>query len=200
MFEESFSFNISSSVTISGLDENTNYKIKIYAEQISSHLFSKSVDLSFTTKRSSTASNSVYFSISLSLCLFLVSKRIREITIRRITFTTIVITWLSDNFDQYQIRYWPVIDENKKILVTLLINNFTLTTTSDLYKFQIRARTKFGWTAYTEERLLSLRAMSIDQPASSNLTKRNVLLLLGPLVILGLLITAIIFALIFSRK
>jgi hypothetical protein len=46
-------FIILSSVKISGLDENTNYKIKIYAEQISTHLFSKSIDLSFTTKRSS---------------------------------------------------------------------------------------------------------------------------------------------------
>jgi hypothetical protein len=40
-------------VKISGLDENTNYKIKLYAEQISTHLLSKSIDLSFTTKQSS---------------------------------------------------------------------------------------------------------------------------------------------------
>ena len=41
------------SVRIIGLDDDTNYKIKIYTEQISTHLLSKSVDLSFTTKRSS---------------------------------------------------------------------------------------------------------------------------------------------------
>jgi hypothetical protein len=41
------------SVKISNLDDNTHYKIKIYAEQISTHLLSKSIDLSFTTKRSS---------------------------------------------------------------------------------------------------------------------------------------------------
>jgi len=48
-----FLLNILFSVKISGLDENTNYKIKLYAEQISTHLLSKSIDLSFTTKRSS---------------------------------------------------------------------------------------------------------------------------------------------------
>ncbi len=36
-----------------GLDADTNYNIEVYAEQISTHLLSKSVDLSFTTKRSS---------------------------------------------------------------------------------------------------------------------------------------------------
>jgi hypothetical protein len=41
------------SVHIMGLDADTNYKIKIYAEQVSTHLLSKSVDISFTTKRSS---------------------------------------------------------------------------------------------------------------------------------------------------
>ena len=55
-YEEYFSpfleINCSSSVKISGLDENTNYRIKIYAEQISTRLYSKSIDLSFTTKRS----------------------------------------------------------------------------------------------------------------------------------------------------
>lgn len=40
----------SRSVKISGLDDRTNYKIKLYAEQISTNLFSKSIDLSFTTK------------------------------------------------------------------------------------------------------------------------------------------------------
>jgi len=41
------------SVQIMGLDADTNYNIEVYAEQISTHLLSKSVDLSFTTKRSS---------------------------------------------------------------------------------------------------------------------------------------------------
>ena len=41
------------SVQILGLDSDTNYNIEVYAEQISTHLLSKSVDLSFTTKRAS---------------------------------------------------------------------------------------------------------------------------------------------------
>jgi hypothetical protein len=41
------------SVQILGLDADTNYNIEVYAEQISTHLLSKSVDLSFTTKRPS---------------------------------------------------------------------------------------------------------------------------------------------------
>ncbi len=132
--------------------------------------------------------------------MFLVSKQIRDITIRRITFNTIVITWLEDDFDQYQIRYWSVIDEKKKNLITIFNNNFTLTTTSDLYKFQIRGQTKFGWTSFTEEKLISLRAISIDESLSPNLTKRNLLLLIGPSIILGLIIAMIILALIYSRK
>lgn len=46
-------FSSSFSVQISGLDSDTNYNIEVYAEQISTHLLSKSVDLSFTTKRAS---------------------------------------------------------------------------------------------------------------------------------------------------
>lgn len=45
--------NVYFSVQISGLDADTNYNIELYAEQISTHLLSKSVDLSFTTKRPS---------------------------------------------------------------------------------------------------------------------------------------------------
>lgn len=41
------------SVQILGLDADTNYNIEVFAEQISTHLLSKSVDLSFTTKRPS---------------------------------------------------------------------------------------------------------------------------------------------------
>lgn len=47
------------SVQILGLDADTNYNIEIYAEQISTHLLSKSVDLSFTTKRPS--KNLIFF-------------------------------------------------------------------------------------------------------------------------------------------
>jgi hypothetical protein len=36
-----------------GLDADTNYNIEVYAEQMSTHLLSKSVDLAFTTKRPS---------------------------------------------------------------------------------------------------------------------------------------------------
>ena len=41
------------SVQILGLDADTNYNVEVYAEQLSTHLLSKSVDLSFTTKRPS---------------------------------------------------------------------------------------------------------------------------------------------------
>jgi len=50
------------SVQILGLDADTNYNIEVYAEQISTRLLSKSVDLSFTTKRPSKTNY---------LCLFL---------------------------------------------------------------------------------------------------------------------------------
>ena len=169
------------SVKISGFDENTNYKIKIYAEQMSTHLFSKSIDLSFTTKRA-------------------VIKQIRDITIRRITFNTIIINWSSDDFDRYQIRYWSLIDEKRKMLITISNNNFTLITKSDVYKFQIRGQTKFGWTSFTEEKLISLRAISIEEPVSPNGSKRNLLLLIGPVIIFGLTIAVIILALIYSKR
>mgnify|MGYP006892781869 CR=1 FL=1 len=41
------------SVRIFGFEENTNYKMKIFAEQMSTGLLSKAIELSFTTKRSS---------------------------------------------------------------------------------------------------------------------------------------------------
>ena len=136
--------------------------------------------------------------------MFLVFNSIRDINIRRITFNTIIITWLSDDFDQYQIRYWSLINENKKILSNLLINNFTLITTSDTYKFQIRAHTKYGWTSYTQEQLISLVSISIDQSASADKRKKFVdnkhILIIGPLIILGLIITVIILAFIYSKK
>ncbi len=53
--------NILFSVKISNLDDNTNYKIKIYAEQIPTHLLSKSIDISFTTKRSSILKKTNFF-------------------------------------------------------------------------------------------------------------------------------------------
>jgi len=196
-----FLLNILFSVKISGLDENTNYKIKLYAEQISTNLLSKSIDLSFTTKRSSIKILLILKNQrKKKLFFFLVPKQIRDINIRRITFNTIVITWLAENFDQYQIRYWSLIDENTKYLQTLLINNFTLITTSDLYQFQIRAHTKYGWTSYTKERLISLRSISIDESISSDITKKNLFLIISPLIILILIITFIILAFIYSKK
>ncbi len=182
------------------MDENTNYKIKLYAEQISTHLLSKPIDLSFTTKRSSTKNKILLFFLKIKNFIFLVPKQIHDINIRRITFNTIIITWSSENFDQYQIRYWALIDENKKYLYTVLINNFTLITTSDLYKFQIRAHTKYGWTSYTKEKLISLRSISIDESISSDITKKNLFLLIGPLSLLVLIIIFIIIAFIYSKK
>lgn len=129
-----------------------------------------------------------------------VSKQIRDITIRRTNFNTIVITWSSEDFKQYQIRYWSLMDEDQKILQTLLVNNFTLITLSDVYKFQIRAQTKSGWTAYTDERLISLRAISIDESLPGNFLKRNLLMLISPFVILGLIVLLIVFLMMYSRR
>ncbi|CAF1122630.1 unnamed protein product [Adineta steineri] len=174
-----------SRVKMIGLHDNTEYRIKIYTEQMSTHLLSKSTDLSFKTKPS-------------------ISKQIRDINIRRVTFDTVVITWLSDDFDQYQIRYWSLIDENKKMLVQLSTNNFTLVTKTDIYKFQIRAHNNFGWTAFTQEIIISLRAIFIDQPIPSALTKKFVdnknILFISPLIILSSLITIIILAVIYIKK
>lgn len=93
-----------------------------------------------------------------------------------------------------------MINENEKIRVRLIINNYTLTTTSDLYKFQIRGRNPFGWTAYTEEKLISLRSMSIDESIISNSTRRNLFLLSGPMFILGLIVFVLICAIMCSRN
>ena len=134
----------------------------------------------------------------------IVSKQIHGINIRRITFNTVVITWLSDDFDQYQLRYWSLIDEDKKILFTLSINNFSLITTSDMYKFQIRGHTKLGWSSYTQETLISLRSIFIDQSMSSDITRKFVenknILLISPFIILGLIIAVIILAVLYIKK
>lgn len=121
----------------------------------------------------------------------------------------ILLTWSANEFDQYQIRYWPLNDENKKFLVTVLYNNFTLLVSSDNYKFQIRGHTRFGWGLYTNEKLLSLNSMPIDEQflATAKLTdvttkfveNRNILLI-GPFLILGLLIAVISLAFIYSKK
>ncbi|CAF0888020.1 unnamed protein product [Rotaria sordida] len=178
------------SVQIFGLDADTNYNIEIYAEHISTHLLSKSVDLSFTTKRP-------------------IPKLIRDINIRRISLNTIVITWSSNDFDHYQIRYWSLLDENKKFLITLLYNNFTLITQTDNYKFQIRGHTRFGWSLYTQEKLLSLSSMLINEQYLTNkkltdvtikFVENKTILLIGPFIILTLLITVIILAFIYSKK
>ena len=55
------------SVQILGLDADTNYNIEVFAEQISTHLLSKSVDLSFTTKRPSKISREILLHIPCSL-------------------------------------------------------------------------------------------------------------------------------------
>ncbi len=77
-------------------------------------------------------------------------------------------------------------------------------TTSDTYKFQIRAHTKHGWTSYTQEQLISLVSISIDQSTSSDERKKFVdnkhILIIGPLIILGLIIAVIISAFIYSKK
>jgi hypothetical protein len=91
-------------------------------------------------------------------------------------------------------------DENTKLLDTILINNFTLITASDTYKFQIRAHTTVGWTSYTQERLISLRSITIEESVSSDLTMKNLFLIIGPLIILGLIIIVIIFAFIYWKK
>ncbi|CAF1570989.1 unnamed protein product [Rotaria magnacalcarata] len=185
IYEPRRTFINESSVKISGLDDHTNYKIKLYAEQISTHLFSKSVDLSFTTKTP-------------------ISQQIHDVRIQRITFDTIVITWLSDDFVQYQIRYWPLIDANKKMLITLSTNNFTLVTKSDSYKYQIRGYNKHGWTSYTQEKLISLNAISIDKFLTLGLAKTFVdnkyVIVIGPLFVLVLLIIVMILGFIYVKK
>ncbi len=146
----------------------------------------------------------------LDLCFsLLVPKLIRDINIRRISLNTILINWSSSDFDLYQIRYWSLIDENKKSLLTLLFNNFTLITLSDNYKFQLRGRTRFGWSLYTNEKLISLRSMLIDEQFLTNMKSTDIstkfvenknILLIGPVIILALLITVIILAFIYSKK
>lgn len=139
----------------------------------------------------------------------IVPKLIRDINIRRISLNTILLTWSSNDFDLYQIRYWSLIDENKKFLITLLHNNFTLITITDNYKFQIRGRTRFGWSLYTHEKILSLRSLLIDEQYLTNIKSTDVttkfvenknILLIGPFIILALLITVIILAFIYSKK
>ncbi len=192
-----------------GLDADTNYNIEVYAEQISTHLLSKSVDLSFTTKRPSKISFQKKINRLMFFFFRLVPKLIHDINIRRISLNTILITWSSNDFDLYQIRYWSLIDENKKSLLTLLFNNFTLITLSENYKFQLRGRTRFGWSLYTHERLISLRSMLIDEQFLTNIKSNDIstkfvenknILLIGPVIILALLITVIILAFIYSRK
>jgi len=134
---------------------------------------------------------------------------IRDINLRRISSNTVLINWSSNDFDLFQIRYWPLFDENQKTLLTLSYNNFTLITQSDNYKFQLRGRTRFGWSLYTHEKLISLRSMLIDEQFLSQLKSTEIsnkfvenknILLIGPFIILILLITVIILALIYSKK
>lgn len=139
----------------------------------------------------------------------LVPKLIRDINIQRISLNTVLISWSANDFDLYQIRYWSLMDENKKSLLTLSFNNFTLITLNDNYKFQLRGRTRFGWSLYTHEKVISLRSMLIDEqflnnikstdPSTKFVENKNILLI-GPFIILGLLITVIILAFIYSKK
>ncbi|CAF0904971.1 unnamed protein product [Adineta ricciae] len=185
IYQPNRTFINGSRVKIIGLDAETKYKIRIYAEQVFTHLYSQSVDLTFTTKSA-------------------VPKQVRNIQIRRTAFDQVVITWSADDFNQYHIRYWPLIAEQNKIFAEVVVNNFTLKTTSDIYKFQIRAHTKLGWTAYSEEMIISLRSIFIDQPFSSEVTRKLVenknILLISPLIILGLIITVIILAVLYIKK
>ena len=142
----------------------------------------------------------------------LVPKLIRDIQVRRVSINTIVIQWSSQDFDLYQIRYWSLADETKKFLLTLVHNNFTLITTAEQYKIQLRGHTRFGWSAYTSEKLISLRSMLVDDQlftsmANSGLTdvttkfvENKNILYLGPIIVLILLITVIILAFIYSKK
>ena len=139
----------------------------------------------------------------------IVPKLIRDINIQRISLNTVLISWSANDFDLYQIRYWSLMDENKKSLLTLSFNNFTLITLNDNYKFQLRGRTRFGWSLYTHEKFISLRSMLIDEqflnnikstdPSTKFVENKNILLI-GPFIILGLLITVIILAFIYSKK
>ena len=144
----------------------------------------------------------------------LVPKLIRDIVIRRMSLNTIVVHWLPSDFDLYQIRYWSLMDESRKVLLTLLYNNFTLitTSTSDSYKFQIRGHTRFGWSLYTNEKLISPRTLLIDEQALASMSNTRLtdvttrfvenksILLIGPFIILTLLITVIILAFVYSKK
>ena len=196
------------------MDADTSYNIAVYTEQISTNLLSKSVDLTFTTKRSSNEIRQPLTNPIIMIHLqFLVPKLIRDIQIRRASLNTVVISWSSGDFEIYQLRYWSLTDENTKYLVTLLVNNFTLLTTTEHYKFQLRGRTRFGWSSYTSEKLISLRSMLLDDQFLTSISNQNRLtdvttkfvenkniLLIGPLIILGLLVTVIILAFIYSKK
>ena len=154
---------------------------------------SRSIDRSYSPKGHSQWT--VFYSVS---------KLIGDIQFRRLSFETVLITWSSDDFDQYQLRYWSLIDSTKKMLVILNSNNFTLVTTTESYRFQIRGHTEQGWTVYTKEQLISLRSMLIEEnrtkDARHRLVENKTVLLMGPVVILGLIVLVILLALIYSKK
>lgn len=194
------------SVRILGLNPETSYQIKIYAEQVSTRLLSKSVYLSFTTERASESIDRSYplEGHSQRIVFYSVSKLIGDIQFRRLSFETVLITWSSDDFDQYQLRYWSLLDSTKKMLVILNSNNFTLVTTTESYQFQIRGHTEQGWTVYTKEQLISLRSMLIEEnrakDARHRLVENKTVLLIGPVAILGLIVLVVLLALIYSKK
>lgn len=93
----------------------------------------------------------------------------------------------------------------KKSLVQLKTNNFTLLSTDEYYRFQIRGHTQQGWTVYTREQLISLPSLLIDEYQSKKLHQQRLIdtkriLFFGPFTLLGSVMTVIILVLIYTKK
>lgn len=129
---------------------------------------------------------------------------IRRVQYRRLTFNTVLISWSSEDFDQFHLRYWSPFDPSKKTLIVLAHNNYTLTLNDDQYMFQIRAHFKAGWTHYTPEQVVSLNSAHFDEmrseEASKSVIENRTILLMGPMSILSLIIMMIILGLLYSKK
>ena len=134
----------------------------------------------------------------------LVPRSIRDIEIRRRSFNKVQIRWSAEEFDQFHFRYWSLAHPTRKSLVRLTKNNFTLVTTDEYYRFQIRGHVERGWTVYTREQLISLPSLLIDEYHANEFHQRFIdkkrILFFGPLTLLGSLITVIILVLIYTRK
>ncbi|CAF0874300.1 unnamed protein product [Didymodactylos carnosus] len=184
-------------VWLTGLDADTSYHIEVFSEQWSTRLTSKTVDISFTTKRP-------------------IPKSIRDIAVYRLNLNTILLTWAKSDFDLYELRYWIDSDfsnnnnnNNEKTLITVKDNNFTLTTTllNINYTFQIRGRTRIGWGPYTHPKTItidSIDTLTSSQTALAAAATRFVenknLIVGGPIIILILLIVVIMLAIIYIRR